>query len=139
MKSPYEMLKEWHSVMDPKEGSLDDVEVVNLRWDLIAEEFDEVYEEMYPSTDIWNDKAFKIVKKDIDPKKLTKELADLMYVVIGCAHKFNLPLEQVFAEVHKSNMTKINPDGTVTRRADGKVLKPVTYKAPDLDQFFESK
>lgn len=137
MKSPYEMLKEWHTVMDPENGSLDDVELVNLRWDLIAEEFDEVYDELYPDSDFWDEKTFKIIEKDIDPKKLTKELADLMYVVIGCAVKFNLPLEEVFAEVHKSNMTKVNPDGTINRRADGKILKPATYKAPDLNRYFK--
>ena len=34
--------------------------------------------------------------------------------------------------VHKSNMSKLQPDGTVKRREDGKILKPDTYVAPDL-------
>lgn len=138
MKSPYEMLKEWHEVMDPDPGSLDDVDTVDLRWSLIEEESGEVFDELFPDRTIWNSDKFKMVKDDIvDKKKLTKELADLMYVTIGCAEKFNLPLEEVFAEVHRSNMTKIQEDGTILRREDGKVLKPDTYEAPNLDQFFK--
>nr|WP_319513391.1 hypothetical protein [uncultured Cohaesibacter sp.] len=37
-----------------------------------------------------------------------------------------------FGRVHKSNMSKLQPDGTVKRREDGKILKPDTYVAPDL-------
>lgn len=33
-------------------------------------------------------------------------LADLLYVVFGTALSFGIPIESVFAEVHRSNMTK---------------------------------
>ena len=72
----------------------------------------------------------------VDKRKLTKELADLMYVTIGFATTFGLPLEEVFYEVHKSNMSKLGPNGEVLRREDGKILKGINYKEPDLDQFF---
>jgi tRNA-2-methylthio-N6-dimethylallyladenosine synthase len=38
----------------------------------------------------------------------------------------------VLAEIHRSNMTKLGPDGQVVRREDGKVLKGEHYEAPDV-------
>ena len=55
-------------------------------------------------------------------------LADLLYVVYGAAVTFGIDLEPFFAEVHKTNMAK---EGGATR-ADGKVLKPEGWKAPDI-------
>jgi predicted HAD superfamily Cof-like phosphohydrolase len=72
----------------------------------------------------------------IDPKKLTKELADLLYIVYGTAVTFGLPLEEVFTEVHRSNMSKLGADGKPLYRADGKVLKGPNYQEPDLDRYF---
>ena len=43
-----------------------------------------------------------------------------------------IDLDAVLAEIHRSNMTKLGPDGRVARRADGKVLKGDHYEAPDV-------
>jgi predicted HAD superfamily Cof-like phosphohydrolase len=51
------------------------------------------------------------------------ELADVVYVAYGTALVHGIDLDAVIAEVHRSNMTKLGPDGRVARRADGKVLK----------------
>lgn len=59
-------------------------------------------------------------------------LADLLYVTIGAALEFGIPIDRVFAEVHRSNMTKLGPDGRPRLRADGKILKPDTYSPPDV-------
>jgi predicted HAD superfamily Cof-like phosphohydrolase len=42
-------------------------------------------------------------------------------------------LDEALARVHASNMSKVHPDGTIKRRADGKILKPETYEPPNLD------
>lgn len=42
---------------------------------------------------------------------------------------------EAFKEVHKSNMTKVREDGTVLRREDGKIIKPDTFKEPNLGKF----
>ena len=91
-----------------------------------------------------------------------KEAADLIYVIFGWdQHAGNL-LQQVIAEVHRSNMTKLWPcdecagtghtdtpwlpptyesfgceachgTGKVAKyREDGKVLKPPTYEPPNI-------
>lgn len=58
---------------------------------------------------------------------------DQLYFLLGDALAFGLPLEEGFAEVHRSNMAKRNPDGTVTRHPETqKVLKPEGWTAPDL-------
>lgn len=41
-------------------------------------------------------------------------------------------MQDVFDEVHRSNMSKVFPDGTVKYREDGKVLKPDTYSKADI-------
>lgn len=64
--------------------------------------------------------------------RLAHELADLVYVAYGTALVHGIDLDAVIAEIHRANMTKIGPDGTVSRRADGKVLKGDHYRAPDV-------
>lgn len=64
--------------------------------------------------------------------RLAHELADVVYVAYGTALVHGIDLDAVIAEVHRSNMTKLGPDGRVTRRADGKVLKGDHYRAPDV-------
>lgn len=60
-------------------------------------------------------------------------MADLIYVVIGAAIEFGIPLPEIWNEVQRSNMAKIDPvTGTVNRRDDGKVLKPVGWAPPDI-------
>lgn len=61
-------------------------------------------------------------------------LADIIYVAVGTALEFGIPLDRVWAEVHRSNMAKVDPfTGKAERRADGKVLKPLGWTPPDID------
>ncbi|WP_427919598.1 MazG nucleotide pyrophosphohydrolase domain-containing protein [Streptomyces sp. cg40] len=64
--------------------------------------------------------------------RLAHELADVVYVAYGTALVHGVDLDAVIAEVHRSNMTKIGPDGQIARRADGKVLKGEHYEVPDV-------
>jgi predicted HAD superfamily Cof-like phosphohydrolase len=57
--------------------------------------------------------------------------------IFAIAHAMKLPIGAVFAEVHRSNMSKLNPDGTVLRRADGKILKGANYFRPDIKAVLE--
>lgn len=59
-------------------------------------------------------------------------LADIVYVAYGTALVYGIDLDAVLAEVHRSNMTKLGPDGRPIRRADGKVLKGNGYRPPDI-------
>lgn len=66
-------------------------------------------------------------------------ITDILYVLLGTAHAYGLAdkLEAAFNEVHRSNMTKVMPDGKVLKRVDGKIIKPDTYEPPNLQKVFE--
>ena len=57
-----------------------------------------------------------------------------MYVVLGTyvSHGLQDLAEALFAEVHASNMSKLDADGHVLYRGDGKVLKSALWRPPDL-------
>jgi NTP pyrophosphatase (non-canonical NTP hydrolase) len=62
-----------------------------------------------------------------------KELADLVYVVYGYANAMGWDLEEAVRRVHDNNLGRcIQPDGSVQRRADGKILKNPNYPKVDL-------
>ncbi len=63
---------------------------------------------------------------------LAKELADILYVTYGTAEILGIPLEDVFQEVHRSNMSKLGLSGRPVRRHDGKVLKGPNYQEADV-------
>lgn len=58
-----------------------------------------------------------------DPIHIAKELCDLVYVVVGTAIAMGIPFNECFAALQASNMTKVGPDGKVSKRDDGKILK----------------
>lgn len=60
-------------------------------------------------------------------------LGDLLYIVYGAAVTAGIDLEPIFEEIHRSNMTKANPDGSVTYNKAGKVIKPASYSPADLE------
>ena len=57
----------------------------------------------------------------------------MLYVTYGTAALLGIDLPAVFEEVHRSNMSKLGPDGRAVRRHDGKVLKGPSYRPPNLD------
>ena len=92
-------------------------DLYDLRLELISEEMEEVV-------------------KAGSMENLTKELADLIYVAIGMAVTFGLPLVEVFERVHQSNMSKLGEDGKPIYREDGKVMKGPNYQPPTLEDLF---
>ena len=66
-----------------------------------------------------------------DLVEIADALADIIYIACGTAVSYGIPLDDVFAEVHRSNMAKL-VDGKVIRRADGKVQKPEGWQPPDI-------
>lgn len=62
--------------------------------------------------------------------KLTKELADILYVVYGAGVSFGIDLDHAFAVVHESNLSKL-VDGKPLKDEGGKVQKGPNYQPPD--------
>jgi len=104
-----------------------DEDSLALRNTLILEESVEASEEMCNSFG----QALRPVH--VDKEALTKELADILYVTVGAAVYWGLPLEETFKRVHESNMTK----ELGNKRDDGKILKGDNYEPPVLRDLFE--
>ena len=132
------MLKEvteFHEIFGHPVNVVPTFELLELRHNLISEEAKETAEELaILATQIKYDAdADAIVKTKA---RLTKELADILYVVYGTAVALGLPLEEGFKEVHRSNLSKLDADGKPILREDGKVLKGPNYTEANMDQFF---
>ena len=67
-------------------------------------------------------------------------LIDILVVTIGAIHSGGFDAEGAWKEVMNTNFAKIDKDtGLVRKREDGKVLKPVGWKAPELAQFIKGE
>ena len=91
-------------------------ELALLRVELLREEFEE----------------FKDAVEREDIVAIADALGDIVYVAYGAALTYGIDLDAVLSEIHRSNMSKLGPDGRPLMRDDGKVLKPATYSAPDI-------
>ena len=75
---------------------------------------------------------FRTALEENDIVGLADAIADLLYVTYGAALTFGIPIREVFAEVHRSNMTKLDDEGNPVYRDDGKVMKGPNFSAPRL-------
>lgn len=125
---------------------------VDLKMDLIAEEFFELVEAVYgkKASDLiesqWSAaKALDDGNRDI--VETADALADMEYVIAGMAIEANIPLDEVFDNVHESNMSKLGEDGKpilsdgVTPdprdgkvKPNGKILKGANFWEPNIPE-----
>ena len=95
--------------------------IVQLRYDLIKEELDELRDAI----------------KDGDIKEVADALTDILYVTYGAGHAFGIDLNKCFDEVQKSNMSKLDEKGKPIYNGSGKVMKGSSYFKPDLTKFIK--
>ena len=84
----------------------------------------------------------KVALEQGDVIEVLDALTDIQYVLDGAYLSFGLShlKEVAFAEVQRSNMSKLGADGKPIRReSDGKVMKGPNYSPPDIGQFFKDK
>jgi predicted HAD superfamily Cof-like phosphohydrolase len=95
----------------------------NLRHSLMKEENDEYLEACYNN----------------DLVEIADALGDQLYILCGTILKHGMQhiIEDVFDEIHASNMSKLGEDGKPLFRHDGKILKGKNYFVPNLEQFFK--
>ncbi len=69
-----------------------------------------------------------------DLVEIADALGDMMYILCGTILKHGLQykIEEVFEEIQRSNMSKLDADGKPIYREDGKVLKSELYFKPDI-------
>tara|TARA_B110000438_G_C15441949_1_gene490779 strand:+ start:178 stop:552 length:375 start_codon:yes stop_codon:yes gene_type:complete len=104
-----------------KRSEFPDPKTVKLRLDLIKEELDELIEAI----------------RNNDIIEVADALTDILYVTYGAGHSFGLDLDQCFAEVQKSNMSKLNNEGKPIYNEKGKVLKGPNYFQPNLKKYLK--
>ena len=100
----------------------------DMQTDLIEEEAAEFLEAA--------DEVFADPENDDRRSELLKELSDLVFVCYQFAAAFNLDLDEALRRVFESNMSKLDEQGNVIYRADGKVLKGPNYQPPNLNGLF---
>ena len=109
-KPPTSMVKEFARLT----GQTPDPELYAT---LISEEFDE-----------WATEYFLGTKE-----AQLKELADLLYVIYGYANAKGWDVLDALHRVHSNNIGRcLQPDGSVKRRNDGKIMKNEDYPKVDL-------
>lgn len=101
-----------------------DVEQLKLGYRLIMEEVEELGDALSRLLCARSDTAVR--------ENVVKELTDLLYVCNWLAALIGVDINDAFARVHLSNMSKLGEDGKPVLREDGKVAKGLNYRPPFL-------
>ncbi|MNE64072.1 Phosphoribosyl-ATP pyrophosphohydrolase [compost metagenome] len=77
--------------------------------------------------------------KNGDLVEIADALGDQLYILCGTILKHGLQdkIAEVFAEIQRSNMSKLDADGNPIYREDGKVLKSELYFKPNIQSVLE--
>jgi predicted HAD superfamily Cof-like phosphohydrolase len=117
---------EFHTVF--KIGNADAVKLIDerdytLRYNLIKEENEEYLEAC----------------KNGDIVEIADALGDQLYILFGTILKHGLQhkIEEVYDEIHRSNMSKLDENGLPIFREDGKILKSNLYFKPDIKKILD--
>jgi predicted HAD superfamily Cof-like phosphohydrolase len=74
---------------------------------------------------------FRAAVETSDLVEIADAVADLIWVVLEAGVTFGIPIEEVFAEIRRSNLTKIE-SGERVLNAAGKIVAGPGFSAPDL-------
>lgn len=126
MKTQINKVRAFHNAFKQENGiiptNLDDNQF-ELRHRLMAEENDEYLEAC----------------KDNDLIGIADALGDQLYILCGTIlkHGFQNKIEDVFTEIHESNMSKLDDNGKPIFREDGKILKSSNYFKPNIEKIIK--
>jgi predicted HAD superfamily Cof-like phosphohydrolase len=78
--------------------------------------------------------------KEGDLIEIADAIGDMLYILCGTMLKHGLQdkMEEVFLEIQRSNMSKLDKDGNPIYREDGKVMKSDLYFKPDIKKIIEN-
>lgn len=71
--------------------------------------------------------------------EIADALGDQLYILLGTIlrHGLQHKIEEVFDEIHRSNMSKLDENGQPIYREDGKVMKSALYFKPNIKSILE--
>ncbi len=72
-----------------------------------------------------------------DLVEMADAIGDILVVTYGAACALGLPVTSIWNEINRSNLSKVHPDGTLHKRADGKVMKPISFSPPDIKRILD--
>jgi predicted HAD superfamily Cof-like phosphohydrolase len=74
-----------------------------------------------------------------DLVEIADALGDQLYILFGTIlrHGLQHKIEEVFDEIHRSNMSKLDADGNPIFREDGKIMKSELYFRPNIGNVLE--
>lgn len=125
-----ELVREFHAKYHHYMGNMNVVppaNIIELREKLISEEAQEFSGAIF-DFQVTDDYSKQIVL-------IADSLADLLYVTFGAALAYGIPIEEVFREVHRSNMTKSMEKDT--KSIPGKTIKGPNYDPPKIAEILE--
>ena len=75
-----------------------------------------------------------------DLVEVADALGDMLYILCGTilSHGMQHKITEVFEEIQRSNMSKLDEDGKPIYREDGKVMKSNLYFKPDIKTILKS-
>ncbi|MEZ4938627.1 MAG: nucleoside triphosphate pyrophosphohydrolase family protein [Crocinitomicaceae bacterium] len=127
MKKAIEFVEEFHNSFKIKNNHTPtaDIEdrVIELRYNLMKEENDEYLE----------------AAKNKDLVEIADALGDQLYILCGTilTHGMQYKIWEVFEEIQRSNMSKLDENGEPIFREDGKVMKSASYFKPNIKSIIE--
>ena len=102
-------------------------DINELQYKLYCDLIDEEYNDEFKAALAANDRVEQL-----------DALIDILVVTIGAIHSGGFEAEGAWKEVMNTNFAKIDKEtGLVRKREDGKVLKPLGWKSPELAQFIK--
>ena len=121
MKTQINMVQEFHESFGQENGIKPKVLKTHefmLRYKLMTEENKEYLEACIQG----------------DLTGIADALGDELYILLGTILKHGLQdiIEQIFTEIHRSNMSKLDANGKPIFREDGKILKSDRYFMPEI-------
>ncbi len=127
MKELIKKVKDFHSAfkVEDSQNFEKNRDIFKLRYELMKEENEE-----YVQACVIGDKI-----------EIADALGDQLYVLVGTiiAHGLEDKIEEVFDEIHLSNMSKLGEDGKPVYREDGKILKGPKFFRPDLTKILKNE
>lgn len=86
------------------------------------------------------DEVIKAMNEE-DIYAVAHELGDLMYALLGTVAAFGLgeKFEEIFNEIHRSNMSKLDSKGRPLFTPEGKAAKSENYMKPDMRKILDKK
>ena len=77
--------------------------------------------------------------QDGDLVEIADAIGDQLYILFGTILKHGLQhkIEEVYDEIHRSNMSKLDENGLPIFREDGKILKSTRYFRPEIKSILD--